>query len=57
MTFALVLFAGALLAAGLVALVAAAVPVAPQLDAALDRAGEPGRGADRRRDAGPVTSR
>ncbi|GAA1832670.1 hypothetical protein ACFFOM_13480 [Microlunatus capsulatus] len=57
MTFALVLFAGALLAAGLVALVAAAVPVAPRLDAALDRAGEPGRGSDRRRDAGPVTSR
>lgn len=57
MTFALVLFAGALLAAGLVALVAAAVPVAPQLDAALERAGESGRGSDRRWDAGPVTSR
>lgn len=57
MTFALVLFAGALLAAGLVALVAAAVPTAPQLEAALERAGEAGRGPDRRRDAGPVTSR
>lgn len=57
MTSALVLFAGALLAAGLVALVAAAVPVTPQLDAALERASESGRGSDRRRDAGPVTSR
>ncbi|GAA1429357.1 hypothetical protein GCM10009616_11260 [Microlunatus lacustris] len=57
MTFALVLFAGALLAAGLVALVAAAVPSAPQLEAALERVGEVGHGPDRRRDAGPVTSR
>jgi tight adherence protein C len=56
-TFALVLFAGALLAAGLVALVAAAVPTAPQLEAALERASEAGRGSVRHRDAGPVTSR
>ncbi|CAA9288413.1 MAG: hypothetical protein AVDCRST_MAG48-328 [uncultured Friedmanniella sp.] len=57
MTFTLVLFAGALLAAGLVALVAAAVPTAPQLHAALERAGEGGRESVRRRDAGPVTRR
>jgi tight adherence protein C len=57
MTFALVLFAGALIAAGLVALAAAAVPTAPDLEAALERAGGAGRGPERHRDAGPVTSR
>lgn len=57
MTFALVLFAGALLAAGLVTVVAALVPSTPSLEAALERAGDGGRPSDRRRDVGPVTSR
>ncbi len=57
MTFALVLSAGALLAAGLVALVAVALPAAPQLEAALERAGEGSRGRGSRRDPGPLTSR
>lgn len=57
MTFALVLAAGALVAAGLVALVASFAPAAPDLQAALGRAGggEPSR--DRTRDVGPLTSR
>jgi tight adherence protein C len=57
MTFALVLAAGALVAAGIVALVAALAPAAPDLQAALARAGggEPFR--DRAHDVGPLTSR
>lgn len=57
MTFALVLLAGVLVAAGLVALVASLAPAVPDLEAALARAGGgdgPGR---RRRDVGPLTSR
>jgi len=57
MTFALVLVAGVLLAAGLVALVAALVPGTPALEAALGRAGDAGRPADVGRDLGPVSSR
>ena len=57
MTLALVLFAGALLAVGLVSVVAAAVPSPPNLEAALERAGDGGRPLDRRRDVGPGTSR
>ncbi|WP_375424470.1 hypothetical protein [uncultured Friedmanniella sp.] len=57
MTFALVLAAGALVAAGLVALVVTFAPATPDLAAALARAGggEPLR--DRSRDTGPLTSR
>lgn len=57
MTLALVLAAGLLVAGGLVGLVAAAVPAVPRLDAALERAGDGGLTADRRREVGPVTSR
>ena len=57
MTFALALFAGALLAAGLVAVVAALVPSTPSLEAALERAGDGGRPSRGRRDLGPVTTR
>ena len=57
MTFALVLLAGMLLAAGLVAVVVALVPGPPGLEAALARAGDPARSADLSRDAGPVTTR
>lgn len=56
MTFTLVLFAGALAAAGLFALVASLVPSTPSLEAALERAGD-ARPVDRRREVGPVTSR
>jgi hypothetical protein len=56
-TFALVLFAGALLAAGLVATVAALVPSPPSLEAALERVGDGIRPSDGRRDVGPVTTR
>jgi len=55
-TFTLVLFAGALAAAGLFALVASLVPSTPSLEAALERAGD-ARPVDRRREVGPVTSR
>lgn len=57
MTFALVLAAGLLLAGGLVTLVAGFVPAAPDLRAALARAGDADPLPARRRDAGPVTNR
>ena len=57
MTFALVLAAGALVAVGLVALVAALAPAAPDLEAALARAGGGDVGARRLGDVGPLTSR
>nr|WP_294695820.1 hypothetical protein [uncultured Friedmanniella sp.] len=58
MTFPLVLFAGALLAGGVVALVVALVPSTPSLQAALERVGDAGGGhAVGRRDVGPVTTR
>jgi hypothetical protein len=56
-TFALVLAAGVLVAAGLVALVIALVPAPPRLEAALARAGDTARPADAGREVGPVTSR
>lgn len=57
MTFALVLAAGALVAAGLVALVVALAPTAPDLEAALTRAGGGEPLGARLHDVGPVTSR
>lgn len=57
MTFALVLLAGVLVAAGLVAVGAALVPNPPRLEAALARAGDSGRPADAAREVGPVTRR
>jgi tight adherence protein C len=57
MTFALVLAAGLLVAAGLVAIVAGLVPAAPDLQAALVRAGDANPRPERARDAGPVTNR
>jgi tight adherence protein C len=56
-TFALVLVAGVLVAAGLVAVVAAVVPSAPSLEAALARAGDTGRPVDLGGEVGPVTRR
>jgi tight adherence protein C len=57
MTFALVLVAGILVAAGLVAVGAALVPNPPRLEAALARAGDGGRPVDVTREVGPVTRR
>lgn len=57
MTFALVLAAGALVAAGLVALVASLTPTAPDLQAALARAGGGDPPRERLRETGPLTSR
>jgi hypothetical protein len=56
-TFTLVLLAGVLVAAGLVAVVAAVVPTAPSLEAALARAGDTGRPTDLEPEVGPVTRR
>ena len=55
MTTSLVLLAGILLAAGLVCLVAAAVPAVPRLDAALERVGLDGPARSAAPDLGPVT--
>ena len=57
MTFALVLAAGALLAGGLASLVLALAPAAPDLQAALVRAGGGEPPSDRRRDVGVLSSR
>lgn len=57
MTFALVLAAGAFVAAGMVALLVALLPAAPDLQAALARAGGGDTLDQRRRDVGPLTSR
>ncbi len=57
MTFTLVLAAGALMAAGVVALVLALAPTAPDLQAALARAGGGAPPRNRGRDPGPLTSR
>jgi hypothetical protein len=56
-TFALVLLAGILVAAGLVAVGAALVPNPPRLEAALARAGDSVRPADLTREVGPVNRR
>jgi hypothetical protein len=55
MTLSLVLVAGILLAAGLVCLVAAAVPAVPRLDAALERVAADGVVPTRSVELGPVT--
>lgn len=57
MTFTLVLLAGALVAAGLVAVVVAVVPAAPRLEPALARAGDASHTGEGGREVGPVTSR
>jgi tight adherence protein C len=57
MTFALVLAAGVLVAVGLATLVAALVPAAPDLQAALARAGDTDPRPDHGRDAGSVSNR
>jgi len=57
MTVPLVLLAGMLAAAGLVALVVALVPAAPRLDVALDRIGADSRIDRSPADLGPLTSR
>jgi tight adherence protein C len=54
-TTSLVMLAGILLAAGLVFLVAAAVPAVPRLDAALERVGLDGPTRSASSDLGPVT--
>ncbi|MFL6063962.1 MAG: hypothetical protein ACJ72G_04770 [Friedmanniella sp.] len=57
MTFTLVVLAGALVAAGLVAVVVAVVPAAPRLEPALARAGDASHTGEGGREVGPVTSR
>ncbi|WP_375430127.1 hypothetical protein [uncultured Friedmanniella sp.] len=57
MTFALVLAAGTFMAAGMVALLVALLPAAPDLQAALARASGGDTLDQRRRDVGPLTSR
>jgi tight adherence protein C len=56
-TTTLILLAGVLIAAGITCGVVAFAPLAPGLDAALDRVGGEGAHAARRRELGPVTSR
>jgi len=57
MTLVLVLAVGVLVAAGVLCLLGVLVPAAPQLEAALQRAGGDGRTGERGHDLGPLTSR